>query len=178
VVGNQPSPTTSAPADSMTGFRASLPLMVGSAALFIASVLAGLARLQLGAARIPLSVLLVMLGFIAAVGAAISWLYTERETVTSSALESGASPPAPSSSGRPSDYGRPRPDVVSPAVTVGSETAPPAPWDEGLVETPPPSRALRRARPWTAEDSAFAIRELERIQQEVATRRKRPGSDQ
>ncbi|MGD0249876.1 MAG: hypothetical protein ABSB97_03160 [Thermoplasmata archaeon] len=176
--------------------------MVASVALFVAGAASWWARLQAGPPRFPLWALLVVLGFVASIGAVLSWFLGGGETEVVSPLEDEKDSPFHDGgadqverSGPVPELGRPAPDVRRPNVESKGLVKEPAPWDEGPVDVPAATPAaapmlrpatipdIRSPAPatvspppaWTYADAELAIRELDGIQQEIVPRRKRSG---
>lgn len=147
------------------GFWESFPLLATSAVLFVAGAVSWARGIVIGSVRFPLVALLVALGFMAAIGAVLSWFFAEGPTqlVEPRAPEKPISRPADTEE-RP---GRPPPLVV----------AAPAPWDEGPVERPTP-RPLTHSAKLARADLQQALQELDGLQQELTTRRVRTPEDQ
>ena len=151
------------------GFLASAPLLGVSAAFFVAAFVASNDRLTFAGGRFPLAGLLVGLGFIAAIGAVLSWFFaggSEPER------DSAAPIVADRTNRLPEGWeGRPRPDVrIDQSTPASRPTAEPAPWDEGPVDTP--VRLHRIADPATLQaEVRHTLQELERLQSEVGPRR-------
>jgi hypothetical protein len=153
------------------GLRESTPLILGSAALFVAGVVSWWVGVRVGPPRFPLWALLVVLGFVMAIGAVLSWFLSEGESVPVPDDGQAAALP-PDSSRRDGELGRPVPDVrrTGHRPTLSS-VAPP--WDEGEIEAPHPKPSgPPLPRPWSDADAEVAFQELEGIQREIASRRK------
>ena len=153
------------------GFVASAPLLATSAVLFVVAVFALMYGVTFAGGRFPLAGLLAGLGFIAAIGAVLSWFFA-----SGTASEQGpkgsdererAEPPSERLEGRP------RPDVrIDRSGQASHPSSEQAPWDEGPSEPPAP-RPARYPTLAVNVDAQDAIQELERIQQEVTSRRLR-----
>jgi hypothetical protein len=140
--------------------RSSLPLLVVCAALFTAGYLCWLFGIRLGPGAFSLWALFLVLGFVAAIGTTISWFYADEEIA-----RAAVSPEAE----EPAEFGRPRPDV---RVAPVSE-----PWFEGLpVEVSAPVSRSRSMSPVDVE-MGRALDEIDRIANEVSSRRKRDAPD-
>lgn len=152
------------------GLRESVPLLATSLGLFAAGVVAWLARYQVGPPLLPIWALLLVLGFVAGIGAVISWFYAEGP---------GPFRPAGGADGEPGDAlgvepptGRPRPEVRYEATSIPTTpTASPAPWDEGPIDLAPVSSSLLASRLRAAE-TEDALQELDGIQRAMGPRRK------
>ena len=154
------------------GFRETLPLLIASAVLFAAGAVTWWAGVRVGPPRFPLWALLVVLGFVAAIGSVLAAFLGGDETVTvppatdKEIEDARSTPPAV-------ELGRPAPDVRRPEQPPVVPSA--VPWDEGPVESSRPAPVAAPApRPWTDVDAEVAMRELEGIEQEIAPRRRPP----
>lgn len=178
-----------------TGFVASSPLLSSAAVLFVAGYLVWRSYPSFGPGAFPLWDLLLVLGFVAGIGAVLSWFYATDDTPHVAPRPRRAAPPRRIPEGaRPvpatfarGDLGRPRPEIASrsaprrPPATrkitpVTRPRASPPPWqeseDDEEVATPsmilPPGPAAARS---SAEADA-ALDELDGIEQDIARRRR------
>lgn len=130
----------------------SAPLLGASIALFAAGYLCYEFHVSLGPSAFSLWALLLVLGFVAAIGASISWFFAEEEAT-----------PEEISLAQPPELGRPRPEVRK-----GPESEP---WFEG-PPTPSPLANGDAAVPGTpAPETGLVLQELDVIQREAAPRR-------
>jgi hypothetical protein len=124
-------------------FRETLPLLLASATLFVAGFACWKVGIDAGPPRFPLWALLLLLGFVAAIGSVLSWL------LAGSSTGSAESRPVPldlrnDATDEPGEFGRPAPDVRRPSSPHESAYAARAPWDEGPVDE---ERSLPRPTP-------------------------------
>ena len=163
-----------------------LPLIVLTAGLFVASYLVFQWDPRLGPYNFPLYGLLLTLGFIAAIGAVVSWFFATDGSVPARApMEDGDEKGTDAARSRRDDFGRPVPEVTrrssgeQPASGVGRAVAAGGhstdPWNEDVL--PPvvphgPRPVL--TTPDDPGDIARALEEIADIQRELATRR--PGT--
>jgi hypothetical protein len=140
----------------LTPVVASLPLLVVSVALFVAGYLCFWLGVRVGPGAFSLWALLLVLGFIAAIGATISWFFAEEELALASvpAVAGGSD-------------ALPAPRAVPPVTT---ETQP---WFEGPPAEVTVSAPVFRATARADAEMGQALKEIELIQREVASRRKR-----
>jgi hypothetical protein len=145
-------------------FRASLPLFVVTVGLFVGSGVVYRAAPTAGPGGFPLWGLLMTLGFIAAIGATVSWFFAKGSAEDAAA--DSASEPAPTRP--PADAGRPSPDVLRP-----SEVAAPEDWDESTIPvrtvSRPPVRPVAAA-PVSPDDIERALDEIAEIEEELEGR--------
>jgi hypothetical protein len=167
------------PDDPVSAFVGTLPLIGLTAALFAGAYLIHLEYPRLGPGNFPLWGLLLTLGFVAAIGAAISWLFATDETDSTEASTEAESPRGRASR---SELGRPLPDLAPPAspsppssgvgrAVAGGGAAPP-PWDEDVL----PPVVARGPRPVLTTlddpgDIGRALEEIADIQRELSARR-------
>ena len=179
------------PETPLDSLAESAPLFVISGALFVAGFLFWRDGSTAGPTFFPIWNLLIALGFIAAIGGLISWLF---------AMPAGAAPgerasPSGSAEEDRDDFGRPRPEVRRrspvPTPTGGLATAmssygmpPRAIWSEDDLPVLPPAplpRAPARAAPATPSPPRLAtgndgvnlmLAELDDIERAVAPRRR------
>jgi hypothetical protein len=143
-----------------SAFRASLPLLVVSAGLFVGSVAVDLVAPDAGPGGFPLWGLLLTLGFTAAIGTTLSWFFAVGPEVGSA--------PAPGASTVPLDLGRPAPDVRR------AEPATPTPeWDEGPASDVPAALGTgvgTAPRSGAPDDVERALDEIAQIEEELEGR--------
>jgi hypothetical protein len=152
-----------------SAFLASLPLVVVSVGLFAASGFVLRLDPSAGPAGFPLWGLLTTLGFIAAIGATVSWFYAAGPppvaAATSDAAESGGAEDPTVSEGRPA------PDVVRPALAAA-----PAEWDESELPAPAPRtppRPIAVSVEPAPDDVVRALDEIAAIEDELENRPRR-----
>jgi hypothetical protein len=136
----------------VTALRESSPLLGASIALFAAGYLCYWFHVSLGPSAFSLWALLLVLGFVAAIGASISWFFVDEEATEEEIPV--ASPP---------ELGRPRPEVRK-----GLESEP---WFEGPPTLSPLANADAVAPGTKAPETGLVLQELDVIQREVAPRR-------
>jgi hypothetical protein len=137
-------------------------------------VVAWRAGVRLGPSEFSFWGLLLVLGFVAAIGAVLSWFWAtgSRPERSETAPRSKVAESAPE---RDAHLGRPAPEVRAPPPPVVVSSPSPPPWDEGpIVASRLESRTLAAPRPWTDADAEVALMELEGIQREIVPRRKSP----
>lgn len=160
-----------------------LPLIVLTSIFFAGSWLAYVWFPRVGPARFPLWGLLVILGFMAAIGAVVSWFFAtdEGEVSTGSADGKAFFPPQPGSTTQ-GDFGRPAPGpITTPTRSEATGGAGPItgapegnlePWDEDVL----PPAAVHGPRPvlTTLDDPGSvgrALEEIADIQRQLLARR-------
>jgi len=179
------------------GFAPSSPLFLAATALFIGGYAVWRYDAAVGPGYFPLWDLLVVLGFVSAIGGVLSWFFASGD---SEGTEREPEPPvvappraAPSPRARPTttsaprgDLGRPRPDVVSRSRAAGHAsgfsaalaTTPPnaPPWeeDEDELDEPPVPLPSPPVEPIPRTEVEQMLRELDGIERE-AGRRRSPG---
>ncbi len=184
----------SEPPGPSTGRRSSffgtLPLIVLTGILFAGAYLVYLRASRLGPGNFPLWGLLITLGFVAAIGAVVSWFFaTDVDGVSSKGIETPSGDARGAGHGPRNDLGRPVPDLgarpaapgpssgLGRAVAVADPSAArhPEPWDEDAL----PPVAARGPRPVLTTlddpgDIGRALEEIADIQRELSTRRVTP----
>lgn len=173
-----------------TGLRESIPLLAVSLLLFLAGAVFRVLGPKVGPPFFPLWALLILLGFVAGIGAVISWFGAgnaplEPKPRTDSGAIDGRG------FGAERTGGRPPPMTRRPSHSESRRLAEPAePWDEGpaplaaRVSAAPaesadglPSRPPRPSDPAKASDTDAVLTELDGIQHAVGPRRK-PTNEQ
>lgn len=148
-------PTREPAPSPWAGFAPSSPLFLAATALFIGGYAVWRFDPTVGPGSFPLWDLLVVLGFVSAIGGVVSWFYAVgdgepavAERPTSVEVESRpvaprlrARPPAPTVAPR-AELGRPRPDVSGPRRASGPASG----FSAALATTPPD------APPWEGDD--------------------------
>ena len=161
------------PGSLREGLRESVPLLL-TALIFIAvGLVAGKLGMTVGTARFPLSVILVVLGFTAGIGATLSWFFAGASASPSQVIPPMDTPTERECEVKADGDGRPRPTVgAQPATPSPIRTMEPAPWDEGPSEELPVPRPARYPTLAVNVEAQDAIRQLERIEQDVGRRRR------
>jgi hypothetical protein len=166
------------PSDSMASLlRGSLPMVLVTVVLFAAGYVLLWRGVNFGPTALPLWALLLVLGFVACVGTAVSWLFGDASDSVPRGKNVGIA-----TEGRSPELGRPYPNVASPnRNAVSGAEVELAPWDEGPVPNSDSADLYVEAFPAGGsrpEDSGRVLEELDGIEREVAPRRKadRPSS--
>jgi hypothetical protein len=142
-------------------FRASLPLIVVTVALFIGSVVVDRLDPTAGPGGFPLWGLLMTLGFIAAIGSTVSWFFAK-------GVADDATQGPTRTADTPDESGRPVPDVRR-----APEAGTPEEWDESSLPVAPAPRAPPRAvatAPVAPDDVERALDEIAQIEEELEGR--------
>jgi hypothetical protein len=153
------------------GFRESLPLLLVAIVLLATGAVAWILNVAVGPARFPLGVILLTLGFIAGIGATLSWFFAGSPRRVRRETRAPPAEPAPVVEGARAT-GRPVPDVrVAPTAPAVRGSRPPEPWEETL-----PAESMRPGMTWPAGSSPdpetrALIEELERITRDLAPAR-------
>jgi hypothetical protein len=160
-----------------------LPLILLTAVLFAGAFAAYRIAPRLGPDNFPLWGLLLTLGFVAAIGSAVSWFFAvdEPAPVAPARVVVEVTPASTRTEAR-SELGRPAPEVVaarpvSPpsvgsGVGVAATLTPAEPWNEDAL--PPVSPRGPRPVLTTLDDPGDigrALQEIADIQRELSTRR-------
>jgi hypothetical protein len=151
------------------GFRESVPLIVVTVVLLLVGAIAWIFNIAVGSARFPLGVILVTLGFIAGIGATLSWFFA-------GSPRRASTEPRPPPVDRPRNEaaratGRPAPDVrwSRTRSTVASPRSP-RPWEEKPTDVEnSPLSIPSVASP--APDPRALIEELDQLTRELAPTR-------
>lgn len=156
---------------ALDGFRESVPLIATAGVFFAAGVYAWIRGLTFGRAHYVLADLLIGLGFIAGIGATLSWFFAGEPSDQQDEKSSRTLEGRTSESYRPE--GRPRPDVrIDPISSPRVKSQELPPWDEGPVE-PPRHRPSIHSAKFAQAELQQSLQELEGLQQELTTRRVR-----
>lgn len=134
------------------GLRESVPLLITSAGLFLAGFVCYWFSVRVGPSAFSLWALLIVLGFVAAIGASVSWFFADEEARMPSEPEVSRE-----------EMGRPRPEV---ARTPEAE-----PWFEGPPTPPPVTTVASPHQRTPSPETGLALQEIDVIQREVASRR-------
>jgi hypothetical protein len=111
-VSRSPAPAPHAPPDrGSSPFVASLPLLASSVALFVLGYVVWGVAPHVGPGSFPLWDLLLVLGFVAAIGAVLSWMSADSRPGRAPNPPRSEPPAGPEP--RP-EFGRPRPEITSP----------------------------------------------------------------
>ncbi len=153
------------------GFRESVPLLLISLVCFAAGIYANDEDITVGAGHYPISGVLIVLAFISAIGAVLSWFFAG--SARDAALIAARRPrnPRPPPRREPEEWvgGHPRPSVrIDSTARARIPYIPREPWDEGPAEAPPRPRPVR---PPPAPVARETLQELEGIQQALLARR-------
>jgi hypothetical protein len=175
-------PREADPADAPPHVRSpilgTLPLIVLTGALFVGAYFVHQVAPTTGPYNFPLWGLLMTLGFIAAIGAVVSWFFATDEpsrNAPTTDVDSGAGDLV--SRRARGDFGRPVPEVARAATPSASAARAAEPWNEDLL----PPVAPHRPRPVLTTpddpgDIARALDEIADIQRELAAPRSTTGN--
>jgi hypothetical protein len=168
----EPTTRATSPESLTEGFRESLPLLVASILLFATGIVSWIRGIYVGPNQYPLAEVLIALGFVAAIGAVLSWFFAGasfQEPRPSGTAKTEGGTVAPTE-----PEGRPRPHVsVEPTplpLPVAAETPP---WDEG-PKTAPEAQTDPMAALAHHPEAQMTLAELDQIEAEVSARRVRP----
>jgi hypothetical protein len=145
-------------------FRASLPLFVVTVGLFTGSAVVFHIARTAGPGGFPLWGLLMTLGFVAAIGATVSWFFAKGAADAPAADPSEETETFDTATGS----GRPAPDVLR-----ASEVAVPEAWDESTIpvrRVPRPSVRAVAPAPVASDDVERALDEIAQIEDELEGR--------
>ncbi|HXW67663.1 MAG TPA: hypothetical protein VEL82_07310 [Thermoplasmata archaeon] len=162
-------PTEAAPAESLgDGLAASWPLLAAAAGLFVGAAVVFERAPHVGPSDFPLWGLLIALGFIAGIGATLSWFYATSATTVAPEVAApkaelaGATRRAPAGEG-----GRPVPE----ARRADDGAAGAGAWDETLLVAPAVSPRVVRPPPALSEEEVDrALNEIDRIEEQLSRR--------
>jgi hypothetical protein len=181
-----------------TGFVPSSPLLLAALALFIGGYAVWRFDPSAGPGMFPLWDLLIVLGFVAGIGAVLSWFFAsgygepveEEPAAPPEAKARPAPKPRPRVAAPPpprSDVGRPRPEIAPSAKATGHASGLSAalattprnapPWDdaEDDFDSPPVPLPTPPVEPIPRTEVEQMLRELDGIERD-AGRRRTPGA--
>lgn len=153
------------------GFRESVPLILISFACFAAGIYANDEDITVGAGHYPIAGVLIILAFISAIGAVLSWFFAGSARDAALLASRRYRSPRPPPWREPEEWvgGHPRPSVrIDSTARARIPYTSREPWDEGPAEAPPRPRQVR-PRPGPA--ARETLQELEGIQEELLAHR-------
>ena len=155
----------------LDGFWESLPLLIVAILLLVVGAIAWFFKVTVGPAGFPLGVILVTLGFVAGIGATLSWFFAGSPRRVRPVTRDWDGYTSRREAARAT--GRPTPDVrVIPPVATAPKPKPPELWDEG----PPEPTHTRPSSPTATAsnlETQALIDELERMSRDLAPSRSR-----
>ena len=153
------------------GFRESVPLLLISFACFAAGIYANDEGITVGTVHYPIAGVLIILAFISAIGAVLSWFFAGSARDAALVASRRFRHPRPPPRRAPEEWigGHPRPSVrIDSTARARIPYTPREPWDEGPAEAPP---RPQQVRPLTGPAARETLQELEGIQEELLAHR-------